>query len=164
MNAPDCHIPTATQGATFKQVPPELPAPVLAYKKAAKKVHPVAASLPEDFQIIQQCPEDPLASLQPLPTNPPYFIPGLRLTQEQLNAMKINKYRFLWPTEEQLAQHVLKINEHALAWTEAEHGHFHDNYLSPVKIPTIAHTMWTHKNIPIPQGSWTKSLTSSKER
>jgi hypothetical protein len=29
------------------------PTPVLAYKKAAKKVHPVAASLPEDFHVIR---------------------------------------------------------------------------------------------------------------
>ena len=36
---------------------------VLAYKKAAKKVHPVAASLPEDFRIIRRRPKDPLLSL-----------------------------------------------------------------------------------------------------
>ena len=31
----------------------DLPVEVLAYKKSAKKVHPVAASLPEDFRIIR---------------------------------------------------------------------------------------------------------------
>jgi len=66
--------------------------------------------------------------------------------------MKINRYDFLWPDEERLAQHVLKINEGALAWTEAKRGRFHNEYFAPVKIPTIAHTPWVHKNIPIPMG------------
>src|SRR6266702_8561390 len=66
--------------------------------------------------------------------------------------MKINRYDFLWPDEECLAQHILKINEGALAWTEAECGHFCNEYFAPIKIPTIAHTPWVHKNIPIPTG------------
>ena len=128
------------------------PTLVLAYKKAAKKVHPVAASLPEDFRIIRRIPEDPLLSLPPLPTDPPLFTPGSRLTQERLDSININRYDFLWPEEVKLAQHILKVNEHALAWTEAERGRFRDDYVSPVKIPTIAHTPWVHKNIPIPTG------------
>jgi hypothetical protein len=152
MLAMDQHGRSIAQQITLQQAFPDPATPVLAYKKAAKKVHPVAASLPEDFRIIRKRPEDPLASLPLLPTNPPYFIPGLRLTQERLSAMDINRYKFLWPEEERLAQHVLKTNEHALAWTEAECGCFHDNYLSPVKIPTIAHTPWVQKNIPIPTG------------
>ena len=123
-----------------------------AYKKAAKKVHPVAATLPEDFRIIRRRPEDPLLSLPPLPTHPPLFTPCSRLTQERLDDLKINKYNFLWPEEVKLAQHILQLNEKALAWTEAEHRHFRDDYFSPVKIPTIAHTPWVHKNIPIPTG------------
>ena len=150
MTAMDRH--GLAQQITHHHTFPVPPTPVLAYKKAAKKVHPVAASLPEDFRITRQRPEDPIISLPRLPTNPPYFIPGLRLTQERLDAMNINKYKFLWPEEERLAQHVLKTNEHALAWTEAERGRFRDDYLAPVKIPTIAHTPWVHKNIPIPTG------------
>ena len=130
-------------------IPPTL---ALAYKKAANKVHPVAASLPEDFRIIRRRPEDPLLSLPSLPTDPPLFFPGTRLTQERLDALDINKYNFLWPEEVKLAQHILKTNEHALAWAEAEHGQFRDKYFSPVKIPTIAHTPWVHKDIPIPTG------------
>jgi hypothetical protein len=74
-------------------VPPD--AEVLAYKKAAKKVHPVAASLPEDFRIIRRRPEDPLLSLPPLPTHPPPFTPGSRLTQERLDDLDLNRYQFL---------------------------------------------------------------------
>jgi hypothetical protein len=164
MSAIDQHGPTFAQQITHQHIFPDPPIPVLAYKKAAKKVHPVAASLPEDFRIVRRRPEDPLLTLLPLPTKPPYFIPGLRLTQERLNTMNINRYKFLWPEEEHLAQHVLKTNEHALAWTEAERGHFHDDYLAPVKIPTIAHTPWIHKNIPIPTGIMDKVIDLFKQK
>jgi hypothetical protein len=39
-----------------------------------------------------------------------------------------------------------------LAWTEAEHGQFRNDYFSPVKIPTVTHTPWVHKHLPIPTG------------
>jgi hypothetical protein len=126
--------------------------PSLAYKKVANKVHPVSATLPEDFRIIRRRPEDPLLSLPPLPTRALPFSPGSRLTQERLEELDLNRYNFLWPEELNLAQHVLKINEKALAWTEAERGRFRDEYFTPVKIPTVAHTPWVHKNIPIPTG------------
>ena len=63
-----------------------------------------------------------------------------------------NKYNFLWPEEVKLVQHILKIDEHAFAWTKAECSQFCNEYFSPVKIPMIAHTPWVHKNIPIPTG------------
>src|SRR5713226_8788356 len=137
---------------------------VLAYKKVAQKVHPIAASLPEDFWIIQHYPEDSLLSLLPLPTHPPPFIPGTQLTQEQYNELDLNKFNFLWPEEVKLAAYVLSINKKALAWTEAKHGHFRDDYFSPVKILTIAHTPWVHKNIPIPTGLHDKVIDIFKEK
>jgi hypothetical protein len=51
----------------------DLPIKVLAYDKAAKKVHPVAAPLPKDFRIVRRCPEDPLLSL---PEHPPQVHTG----------------------------------------------------------------------------------------
>jgi hypothetical protein len=147
------HYTTFTaQNILLSQLDPTQPALILAYKKAAKKVHPIAVSLPEDFRIIWHIPEDPLLSLPLLPTDPPLFTPGSRLTQECLDSINVNRYNFLWPEEVKLAHHILKTNKHALAWTEAEHGRFRDNYVSPVKIPTVAHTPWIHKNIPIPMG------------
>jgi hypothetical protein len=137
---------------------------VLAYKKVAKKVHPVAASLPEDFRIIRRRPEDPLLTLPPLPTHPPPFTPGSRLTQERYDELDLNRFGFLWPDEVKLAAHVLKLNEKALAWTEAERGRFRDDYFSPVKIPTIAHTPWIQKNIPIPTGLLDKVIDIFKEK
>ncbi len=86
----------------------DLSVAVLAYKKAARKVHPVAASLPEDFRIIRRRPEDPLLSLPTLPTHPPKFTPGTHLTQECFDTLNLNWFDFLWPEEMKLAAHVLK--------------------------------------------------------
>lgn len=136
----------------------------LAYKKVSKKVHPVAASLPEDFRIIRRHPEDPLLTLPILPTQPPPFTPGNRLTQERYDALKLNRFDFLWPEEVELLAHVLKVNEIALAWTEGERGCFQDDYFSLVKIPTIAHTPWAYKNISIPTGLLDKVIDIFKEK
>ena len=118
----------------------------------ANKVRPVAATLPEDFRNIRRIPEDPLLTLLVLPTHPPNFTPGERLTQEHLDALSLNANGFLQPEEEKLLTYVLKMNEMGLAWTEAEKGRFCDEYFSPVKISVIEHTPWAHKNLPIPPG------------
>ena len=125
---------------------------ILAYKKVARKVQPVLASLSEDYRIICKIPVDPLLSLPLLPTHPPNFMPSTRLTQECLTDLKLNRYDFLLPEELKLLTHVLRINELGLAWTEAEKGHFCDDYVSPIKIPVIEHVPWVQKNIPIPTG------------
>jgi hypothetical protein len=127
-------------------------ASVLKYKKVAQKVRPVPATLPEDFRNIRRIPVDPLLSLPPLPTRPPDFTPGARLTQERLDDLALNAHNFLWPEEVKLLHHVLKVNELGLAWTEAEKGRFSDEYFSPVKIPVVEHVPWAHKNIPVPPG------------
>ena len=116
------------------------------------QVHPVAASLPEDFCVIQRRPEDPLLSLPEDPSRPPKFLPGVQLTQDRFDALELNKSDFLWPEEVKLAAHVLKVNETALAWTEAERGCFCNEYFSPVRILTVAHRTWTQKHILIPAG------------
>src|SRR5712671_4554529 len=124
----------------------------LAYKKVAKKVRPIPASLPEDFRTTRKIPVDPLLSLPPLLTHPPTFVPGTRLTQERLDELALNAGGFLWPEEVTLLHHVLKLNELGLAWTEAEKGRFRNEYFTPVKIPVIAHVPWAHRNLPIPPG------------
>ena len=137
---------------SYQPYNPSTPDQVLAYKKVARKVRPVPASLPEDYRIIRQIPVDPLLSLSPLPTHPPNFVPGTRLTQERLADLDLNRYNFLWPEEVKLLTHVLRVNELGLAWTEAEKGRFRDDYVSPIKIPVIEHVPWVQKNIPIPTG------------
>jgi hypothetical protein len=131
-------------------LPPDTTTFSLAYKKVANKVRPVAATLPEDFHNIRHIPEDPLLMLLALPTHPPDFTPGERLTQEHLDALSLNANGFLQLEEEKLLTYVLKMNEMGLAWMEVEKGRFRDEYFSPIKIPVIEHTPWAHKNLPIP--------------
>ncbi|KZS86377.1 DNA/RNA polymerase, partial [Sistotremastrum niveocremeum HHB9708] len=80
------------------------------------------------------------------------FTPGIRLTQERLDALKLNSDGFLLPDELTLLHHVLKTNELYFAWDESEKGKFKDSYFDPVIIPTIEHIPWQQKNIPIPPG------------
>jgi len=144
-------LPTALHA--FPPLPPINPTIlILKYKKVDKKVRPIPATLPEEFRSIRHIPEDPLLSLPPLTTHLPDFTPGEHLTQERLDKLNLNPDDFLWPEELKLIQHVLKLNERALAWMEAEKGRFYDEYFSPVKIPIVEHIPWVHKNLPIPPG------------
>ena len=60
-----------------------------------RKVKPVPAVYPEGAKVVRKFPEDPLASLQPLPSRPPKFIPdGGCLSQERLEEMEINSTGF----------------------------------------------------------------------
>jgi hypothetical protein len=54
MTTMDQHGRSIAQQITLQQAFPDSATSVLAYKKATKKVHPVAASLPEDFHIIRK--------------------------------------------------------------------------------------------------------------
>ena len=97
-------------------------------------------------------PKGPTPHALAPPHTSPSFSPSAHLTQECLDALDLNKYGFLWPDELTLAQHILKSNEHALAWTDKECGHFCDDYFTPVKIPMVEHIPWTHRSLPIPSG------------
>ncbi|KIN98917.1 hypothetical protein M404DRAFT_156422 [Pisolithus tinctorius Marx 270] len=123
-----------------------------AYKHVNHKVKPVPGVYPEDAQVHHQFPEDPLASLTPLTCHPPVFVPTKKLTQECLTSMKVNADGFLWPEEEKLFSHVMKLNEHALAFDESERRNFCSNYFSPYIIPVLPHKPWEFCNIPIPPG------------
>ena len=90
------------------------PVSACVYKKVARKVRPVPASLPEDFCVVYHIPSDPLLSMPALSPHPPEFVPGLRLTEERLEALNLNKHDFLWPEELKLLHQVLKINEYGL--------------------------------------------------
>ncbi|KIK32843.1 hypothetical protein CY34DRAFT_100673, partial [Suillus luteus UH-Slu-Lm8-n1] len=125
---------------------------VLAYKKVANRIKPVATTMPAHARIIRQFPEDPLLSLPHLSSQPPDFKPGTRLTQERMEELSIFWNDFLWHEERKLAAHVLTLNETALAWDETEKGRFRNDYFPPVIIPTIEHTPWVHRQPPIPPG------------
>jgi len=149
----------------FPSPPPTDPAVlVLKYKRVDKKVRPVPTTLPEEYRSVRHIPEDPLLSLPPLPTHPPDFTPGECLSQERLDELQLNHNNFLWPEELKLVQHVLKVNERALAWTDAEKGRFKDEYFAPVKIPVIEHVPWAQKNLPIPPGILEKVIKLFQEK
>ena len=73
----------------------------LAYKYIAKKVWPVLAPLEKDW-VLHWLPDDPLAGLIPLPTNPLDFVPRQRFTQERTDALDLDPAKWLWPEEVKL--------------------------------------------------------------
>jgi hypothetical protein len=123
-----------------------------AYKRVGKKIHPVSTQFPIDCRVTRQIPEDPLLTLSHLPTQPPEFTPTAKISMERLAELNINPARFLWPKEEKLFQHVMKLNETGIAFEDIERGTLKDSYFSLYIIPTIPHLPWEYRNIPIPKG------------
>ncbi|KAJ3988869.1 hypothetical protein F5890DRAFT_1570793 [Lentinula detonsa] len=120
--------------------------------------------MPEYAKTVRRFPEDPLLSLPAISKHPPPFTPGVRLTQERMDAMGIFENKFLWPEEQLLAAHVLMNNEMALAWNEAEKGSFREDYFPPAKIPMIAHTPWADRTLPIPPGICDKVIQHIRDK
>ena len=46
----------------------------------------------------------------------------------------------------------MMIHQDAFAWDDLERGHFREDFFPPVEIPTVPHTPWVLRNIPIPPG------------
>jgi len=78
--------------------------------------------------------------------------------------MNVNQKQFLWPEEEKLVHHLIKLQEFAFAWTEDEKGKFSSDYFDPVVIPTVEHIPWSLKNIPIPPGIFSHVVEIIKEK
>jgi transposase InsO family protein len=123
-----------------------------AYKRVDRKVKPVPGVYPEEARVQRTIPKDPLKSLIPLTPHPPEFIPTKKLSQSRVALMKVNSNGFLWPEEEKLFIHIMKLNEKALAFDESERGSFRDDYFTPYIIPILPHEPWEYRNIPIPPG------------
>ena len=135
-----------------------------AYKKAAQKVHPVSGTFPESARVRRSIPYDPLETLPPLSTTPPEFIPTSRLTEERMKGLNVNHEGFLLPEEEKLFQHILKLNEEALPFEEADRGTLKKEYFSDYIMPTVPHTPWAFKSIPIPAGIRDKVISLLKDK
>lgn len=121
------------------------------YKKVANKTRPVATTLPENFRIIRHDHPSPLASLRPLPVNPPDFVPTGRFTRERRTKMDIGR-DLLLPEEIKLAEWIVAQHNAAFAWTDDERGSFDPKYFAPIEIPHISHIPWVLKQGPIPRG------------
>ena len=135
-----------------------------AYKTVDKKIKPVSGTFPESTRVHRQFPHDPLEGLPELSRVPPKFVPTTQLTQERLDSLEINKEGFLWPEEEKLFQQVMLFNEYALTFEEVDRGTFSESYFSPYIIPTVPHTPWEYKNIPIPPGIKDKVIEVLKHK
>ncbi|PBK58193.1 hypothetical protein ARMSODRAFT_900741, partial [Armillaria solidipes] len=122
------------------------------YKKVDQKIKPVSTTFPEEARVRRTIPKNPLLSLIPLPIRPPEFIPTPRLTEERMHELDVNQNEFLWPEEEKLFKHVLKLNEQTLPYEEKDRGTFSQEYFSDYIMPVVAHTPWEFKSIPIPPG------------
>ena len=121
-----------------------------AYKRVDKKIHPVSTSFPPDCRVSRQVPEDPMLTLPTLPTNPPDFIPTTKITEERMDELNVNSQGFLWPEEEKLFKHIMKLNQDGIAFQDIERGTLKESYFSPYIIPTVPHVPWEERNIPIP--------------
>ena len=129
------------------------PALGLKYKPVARKIWPVATTLPEAARPKRRFPEDPLLTLPQIsrcPAMPLVF--GSQLMKERWEAFQLRQKGFLWEEEVNLVFEVLMRNEEALAWDDTEKGKFREDYFDPVVIPTVEHEPWALKNIPIPHG------------
>jgi len=135
-----------------------------AYKRVAQKVHPVSGTFPEEARVHRTFPEDPLASLPVLTPHPPEFVPTERLTKERMVELNVNENNFLWSEEEKLFQHVLKLNEATLPYEEKDRGTLRQDYFSDYIMPTVPHTPWEYKNIPIPPGIREKVIEMLKSK
>ena len=123
------------------------------YKPVALKTRPLLADLPDKFRIERKIIGDPLKDMPPLNPNPPStFIPGARYTLDRRDDLRARHASFLWPTELDLLDDMIKNQETAFAWTDAERGSFRRDFFPPVEIPTVAHKPWVLRNIPIPPG------------
>lgn len=135
-----------------------------AYKRVDRKVKPVPGVFPEDAKVIRRFPENPLASLQPLPIKPPKFVENGRLTQERLEAMKLNPDGFLWPEEEKLFHHILQLHQNTFVFEDSQRGSFREDYFTPYIIPVVPHEPWAFANIPIPPGIKERVMQLLKEK
>jgi hypothetical protein len=135
-----------------------------AYKKVDRKIKPVSGTFPQDALVKRRFPHDPLVGLTVLSKNPPNFVPTKRITEDRLNQLDINPVGFLWPEEEKLFIQVLLANENALAFEETDRGTLREDYFSPYIMPTIPHTAWEERNIPIPPGIKDKVIELLKHK
>lgn len=134
------------------------------YKRVDKKIHPVSGTFPEEARVHRSFPHRPLDTLPPLTSTPPKFTPTERLTEERIDGLEVNKDGFLWPEEENLFKHILKLNEATLPFEEKDRGTLSRSYFSDYIMPTVPHTPWEYKNIPIPPGIKDKVIELLKSK
>jgi hypothetical protein len=134
-----------------------------AYKPVDRRVRPISGTFPQEALVRRSFPHNPLEGLPKLSRNPPDFTPTEKISAERLKSININD-GFLWPEEEKLFNQVMVLNEEALAFEETDRGTLREDYFSPYIMPTIPHTAWEERNIPIPPGIRDKVIELLKHK
>jgi hypothetical protein len=134
-----------------------------AYKPVDRRVCPISGTFPQEALVRRSFPHNPLEGLPKLSRNPPDFTPTEKISAERLKSININD-GFLWPEEEKLFNQVMVLNEEALAFEETDRGTLREDYFSPYVMPTIPHTAWEERNIPIPPGIRDKVIELLKHK
>jgi hypothetical protein len=135
-----------------------------AYKPVDRRVRPISGTFPQEALVRRSFPHDPLEGLPILSKIPPEFSPTHKITADRLKLIKINEDGFLWPEEEKLFAQVMVLNEAALAFEETDRGTLREDYFSPYVMPTIPHSAWEERNIPIPPGIKDKVIDLLKHK
>ncbi len=65
--------------------------------------------------------------------------------------LDVNQNEFLWPEEEKLFKHVLKLNEQTLPYEEKDRGTFSQDYFSDYIMPSSHILLWNSRTYPYPQ-------------
>ena len=144
------NIPTASTYTTVKRPGVQTKKK---YKPVAIKVKPISADLPKKYRIERNIVGDPLKEMPTLDPNSPAFQPTGRYTQERKEKMdKIHPEGFLQPAERHLMHDFVCKQNQGFAWDDSERGRFREDFFPSIDIPTVPHTPWTEKNIPIPPG------------
>ena len=94
----------------------------LMYKPIAKEVQPVLAPLEKKYHVLHWSPDNPLAGLITLLTNPLEFVPEQRFTHERADALDLNPAQWLWPKGVKLVWWMVLNHETTFTWTTTECG------------------------------------------
>jgi len=67
----------------------------LVYKKVVVKICPVPGTMPPGMRIVRQFLEDPLETLPAISPHPPLFVPGICLTKQRMESIRLLSNEFL---------------------------------------------------------------------
>jgi hypothetical protein len=136
----------------------------LVYKPVAKKVCTVPTTMPAEYRVVRQLPEDPLAGMPKLPTHPPEFISGSHFMRDRANKLNLDPANWLWQEELKLIRWLVHVHEHTFVWCASECSCLNETYFLPHKILTVPHTPWSQQNIPIPPAMLGEVICIIKEK
>jgi hypothetical protein len=81
-----------------------------------------------------------------------------------MNKLDLDPANWLWPEELKLIRWLVHVRERTFAWCASERGRLNETYFLPYKIPTVPHTLWSQRNIPIPPATLGEVIRIIKEK